>query len=206
MNTNKSTAKTLSEQYAAKRGKGIVTQAMATQYVAIGFTAAIVIAAMVANFGKQYGFLTQHTDHLESALAPISLDLLTVMCGAVLALPVASKGTKWVMLIGLVFGVGCSSTLSAIAPGDGIAKCVAGGMVALIAVAEFMANHIHIDFKLLQAAETENAPQAKTRKVKTLAEKQAIADKARATRQANALTRMQAGYVPSNAPVSPAIA
>ena len=149
---------TLTQQYAAARSKSIVGQAIWTQRIVIGAVALIVIAAMVANYAHQRRFLTTHVDALTAYIVPGALDLLTVMCAVILALSVMSKESKWYALGGLVFAVGASSTLSALAPGDIVGKVVAGGMVSLIAVAEFVANHTHVDFRLLAEAETEFAP------------------------------------------------
>jgi hypothetical protein len=213
MNSNTKTAstQTLTEQYAAKRSKGIVNQAIWTQRIVIGFVALIVIAAMVANYSHQSAYLVDHVDKLTAYIVPAALDLLTAMCAVILALPVMSMASKWWALGGLVFAVAGSGTLSFMAPGDIVGKCVAGGLVALIAAAEFVANHTHVDFRLLAAAETEFVPVevAKVRKPKTVAEKAAIVEKANETRKANReardLAKMQAGYVPIDAPVSPAV-
>jgi hypothetical protein len=202
---------TLTEQYAATRSKSIVSQAIWTQRIVIGAVALIVVAAMVANYSHQSDYLVHHVDVLTAYIVPAALDLLTAMCAVILALPVMSKTSKWWALGGIVFAVAGSSTLSALAPGDIVGKCVAGGLVALIAAAEFVANHTHVDFRLLAAAETEFAPvePPKVRKPKTLAEKAASVEKANATRKANReakeLAAMQAGYVPAEAPVSPAV-
>lgn len=201
---------TLTEQYAATRSKSIVSQAIWTQRIVISAVALIVLAAMVANYSHQSAYLLDHVDMLTAYIMPAALDLLTAMCAVVLALPVMSKTSKLWALGGLVFAVAGSSTLSALAPGDLVGKVVAGGLVALIAVAEFVANHTHVDFHLLAAAETEYAPTqaTKTRKPKSLAEKAASVEKAAATRKANReareLAAMAAGYVPPVAPVSPA--
>lgn len=200
MNSNASktaTTQTLTEQYAAARSKSIVSQAIWTQRIVIGSVAAIVIAVMVANYSHQSDYLAHHVDKLTAYIVPAALDLLTVMCAVILALPVMSKESKLYALVGLVFTVSGSGTLSFLAPGDLVGKIVAGALVLLIAVAEFVANHTHVDFKLLAAAETEHAAPAtgKARKPKTLAEKAAIVAKANATREAN---RAKAA-----APVSP---
>lgn len=196
---------TLTEQYAAKRSQGIVNQAIWTQRIVISAVALIVAAAMVANYDHQHGYLVDHVDTLTAYIVPAALDLLTAMCAVILALPVMSKASKWWALGGLVFAVAGSGTLSALAPGDVVGKCVAGGLVALIAVAEFVANHTHVDFALLTAAETEHAPVAvKARKPKTTAQKAAIAAKASQTRQANraARTAAVAPVSPGHGPVS----
>lgn len=196
MNTK---TKTLTAQYAAARSKSIVSQAIWTQRIVVGAVALIVIAAMVANYAHQRTYLAGHVDTLTGYIVPAALDLLTVMCAVILALPVMQKASKWWALGGLVFAVTASSTLSALAPGDMVGKCVAGGLVGLIAVAEFVANHVHVDFNLLAAAETEYAPKATARKQKTTAEKAAIAAQAAATRAANRAARAAA----ATAPVSP---
>lgn len=191
MNSTTKTAstQTLTEQYAAARSKSIVSQAIWTQRIVIGAVALIVVAVMVANYSHQSDYLKHHVDLLTAFIVPAALDLLTAMCAVILALPVMSKVSKWFALGGLVFTVAGSGTLSYLAPGDIVGKCVAGALVLLIAVAEFVANHTHVDFRLLAAAETEYAPApTKTRKPKTLAEKAAVVAKANATRQANRAT------------------
>lgn len=199
MNSTKNAAQTLTEQYAAKRSKGIVTQAIWTQRIVIGAVALIVVATMIANYSHQMEYLKHHVDQLTAFIMPAALDLLTAMCAVILALPVMSTASKWWALGGLVFAVAGSGTLSFMAPGDLVGKIVAGGLVALIAVAEFVANHTRVDFRLMAAAETELAPVVtKATKTKTLAQKAAIVAKAQATRQA---TREKAAN-PVN-PVSP---
>jgi hypothetical protein len=205
MSTNASKAastQTLTEQYAAKRSTGIVNQAIWTQRIVVGFVALIVIAAMVANYSHQMAYLLDHVDALTAYIVPAALDLLTAMCAVILALPVMSKDSKWWALGGLVFAVSCSGTLSFMAPGDIVGKCVAGGLVALIAAAEFVANHTHVDFRLLAAAETQLAPAPiKSRKTKTVAEKAAIVAKANATKRANsarATNPVSPGRVPTS--------
>jgi hypothetical protein len=198
-------AQTLTEQYAAKRSKGIVNQAIWTQRIVIGFVALIVVAAMVANYSHQSAYLLDHVDTLTAYIVPAALDLLTAMCAVVLALPVMSKESKLWALGGLVFAVAGSGTLSALAPGDLVGKCVAGGLVALIAAAEFVANHTHVDFRLLAAAETEFVPAeaVKVRKPKTLTEKAAIVAKANATREANRAARELAAAIPTSPGMPP---
>ena len=204
MNSTTKTAstQTLTEQYAAARSKSIVSQAIWTQRIVIATVGLIVVAAMVANYQHQHDFLVPHTSWLAAFIAPAALDLLTIMCAAIIALPVMSKSSKWWALGGLVFGVGASGALSALAPGDAIGKAVAAGVVGLIAVAEFVANHTHVDFRLLQAAETEHTPApAPKRKPKTLAEKAAIVAQANATRQANR-AKAAAPVSPGEVPIS----
>jgi hypothetical protein len=148
------TTATLTAQLIAKRTKGIVNQAVWTLRIVIAIVALIVLAAMVANYGHQNAYLLDHVDALTAYIVPAALDLLTTMCAVILALPVIKTSSKWVALGGLVFAVGGSATLSFMAPGDTIGKIVAGGLVALIAVAEFVANHVHIDFGKMAAGET----------------------------------------------------
>jgi hypothetical protein len=204
MNSTTKTAstQTLTEQYAAARSKSIVSQAIWTQRIVVGAVALIVVAVMVANYSHQSEYLAHHVDMLTAYIVPAALDLLTAMCAVILALPVMSKTSKWFALGGLVFTVAGSGTLSYLAPGDLVGKCVAGALVLLIAVAEFVANHTHVDFRLLAAAETEYAPPAtKARKPKTVAQKAAIVAKASATRQLNA-AKAAAPVSPGEVPIS----
>ena len=208
MNTKakNSSSKTHAEQYAERRARGIVSQAIWTVWIATGGAALIVAGAMWVNYSHQHSYLLMHVEPLAAKLAPIMLDLLTVICGVVLALPVATSGSKWVAGLGLMVGVGGSSTLSALAPGDLVGKCVAGGMVALIAIAELVANHIHIDFAKLEAQEVNALPPqaAKPRKVQTLAEKTAALEKRRETlaakRAAKDAAKAAAPQSPGSAP------
>lgn len=205
MNSTTKTAstQTLTEQYAAARSKSIVSQAIWTQRIVVGAVALIVVAVMVANYSHQSEYLAHHVDMLTAYIVPAALDLLTAMCAVILALPVMSKTSKWFALGGLVFTVAGSGTLSYLAPGDLVGKCVAGALVLLIAVAEFVANHTHVDFRLLAAAETElaPAPTKKVRKPRTVAQKAATVAKTQATRQANRATAT-APTSPGQPPVS----
>jgi hypothetical protein len=161
-----------SERYAEARSKGVVTQVLWTMRLVVIGCFILIILAMVANFQRQHDFLVQHTEGLEAIITPTALDLFTIMCAAVIATPALERGSKWWAFGGLLFGVAGSGSLSWLAPGDNIGKAVAAGIVALIAVAEAVANHLHVDGKELKAVETERAlpvsPEAKPGKEPTV--------------------------------------
>jgi hypothetical protein len=183
---------TLAQQFAAKHSKGVVNAAIWTVRIVRWSATAIMAAAMASNYHHQVQYLETHVDWLTAHIAPIALDLLTVLCARILASVVMHVVSKKAAIRALWFPVLASAALSAAAPGDLISKLVFAGMVGLIPIAEYVASHVKIDFKALEAAEVENAPAVET--VITDAERErrsAIARKAAATRKRNQAAKVK---------------
>jgi hypothetical protein len=176
---------TLAQQFAAKHSKGVVTGAIWTVRIVRWSATAIMAAAMASNYHHQVQYLETHVDWLTAHIAPIALDLLTVLCARILASVVMHAVSKKAAIRALWFPVLASAALSAAAPGDLISKLVFAGMVGLIPIAEYVASHVKIDFKALEAAEVENAVVTTEVDQQERERRSAIGRKAAATRKRN---------------------
>jgi len=179
-------ARSLTEEYAERRTRGIVNQAIWTLRIALAAVYLIVIGAFVANYDHQFQFVKAHTSGLTPYVVPAALDLLTIACVVLLTLPVLERVGKWVALGGLIISVGGSSALSAMAPGDAIGKWVAGGLVGMIAVGKIVTSFARIDFRQLLTEENRAARAAGMGRGRTrpLADRAVSVAKAKATRAA----------------------
>lgn len=178
---------TLAQQFAAKHSKGVVTGAIWTVRIVRWSATAIMAAAMASNYHHQVIYLGGHVDTVTAHIAPVALDLLTVLCARILASVVMDAVSKSAAIRALWFPVLASAALSAAAPGDLISKLVFAGMVGLIPIAEYVASHVKINFKALEAAEVENAP------VEIVEDAPAPTVKVRVT-EAEKAARKRAGY------------
>lgn len=184
------TTTSLAAQFAAKHSKGVVAAAIWTVRIVRWSATAIMVAAMVSNYHHQVDYLLTHVDWLTAHIAPVALDLLTVLCARILASVVMHAVSKTAAIRAIWFPVVASAALSAAAPGDLISKLVFAGMVGLIPVAEYVASHVKVDFKALEAAETENVVADEVTDVER-ERRSAIARKAAATRKRNAAAKVK---------------
>ena len=161
----------------------------------------IMVAAASVSFGTQRGiFLDWHVDGYASVVAPLSIDLLAILCNLALHTDGVARMGRRVAALVLVVTMGGSLTANWIAGETIGSKAVHAGMVLLYVLAEWVSSTV------------KQAPPAVDRK------RSEAAVKAAATRKANAAKRtrkprapkvttvaaLEQAYSLPSAPVSPA--
>lgn len=219
------TAQSLTEQFNAEYRANLVPTILKTIKRVKQANQAIVLLAMAISYTHQAHFLHALGAGPFGYAVPIAFDLLIYVTIKVTQTPGLIAAAKRAALTLLIPAVLVSATVNAVAHGHPLLRVLYAIVVAEIAAAEWLASKIKPDFSAIEQAAAEAAPAPTGRKLDPAvaaerAEKARItrernrlaklspAQKAALTRKANReadeLERMAAGYVPANAPVSPA--
>jgi uncharacterized protein DUF2637 len=164
----------------------------------------IMVAAASVSFGTQRGiFLTWHCDGYTATVAPLSIDLLSILCN--LALHTDGVWRRGRRIAAVVLVITMSGSLSANwLAGEVIgSKAVHAGMVVLYVLAEWVSSTVKQAPPAVDPARSQAAKKAAaTRK----AMKATTATRTRKPRASKATTvaALEAAYQLPSAPVSPA--
>jgi signal transduction histidine kinase len=216
------TPATLTEQFNAQYAANLVPQILKTIKRVKQANTAIVLLAMGISYTHQVHFLTSLGAGLFAYAVPVAFDLLIYVSIKVTQTPGLVAAAKRAALTLLVPAVLVSATVNAVADGHPLLRVLYALVVAEIAAAEWLASKIRPDFAAIETTVAEATPAqpatnptrsdaakraAATRKAnaeRAAADKAAAAERRRLARQTRELERMAAGYVPADAPVSPA--
>lgn len=216
------TTQSLTAQFNAQYAANLVPQILRTIKRVKQANTAIVLLAMGISYTHQVHFLTSLGAGPFAYAVPVAFDLLIYVSIKVTQTPGLVAAAKRAALTLLVPAVLVSATVNAVADGHPLLRVLYALVVAEIAAAEWLASKIRPDFTAIEQVEVEHAPAkpatsaarsdaarkaAVTRKAnaeRAAADKAAAAERRRVARQTRELERMTAGFVPADAPVSPA--
>lgn len=221
------TTQSLTEQFNAEYRANLVPQILKTIKRVKQANQAIVLLAMGISYTHQANFLAELGAGPFAYAVPIAFDLLIYVAIKVTQTPGLIAAAKRAAITLLVPSVMVSAAVNAIADGHLLLRVLYAVVVAEIAAAEWLASKIKPDFTAIEQAASAAAPAPTGRKLDPavaaqraakaritrernrlakLTPQQKAAMTRKANREADELDRMAAGYVPANAPVSPAVA
>lgn len=221
------TSTSLAEQFHAQYRADLVPQILKTIRRVKQANQVIVLLAMGISYSHQAHFLHTLGAGPFAYAVPVAFDLLIYVAIKVTQTPGLVPAARRAALTLLVPAVLVSATVNAVADGLPLLRVLYAIVVAEIAAAEWLASKIKPDFTAIEQAAIEAAPPAAPSRKLDPAMAAERAEKARITRernrlaalspaqkaaltrksnrQADELERMVAGWLPENAPVSPAI-
>jgi signal transduction histidine kinase len=224
--TTAMTPASLTEQFNAQYRANLVPQILKTIRRVKQANQAIVLLAMGISYTHQAHFLHGLGAGPFAYAVPVAFDLLIYVAIKVTQTPGLVAAARRAAITLLVPSVLVSATVNAVADGHLLLRVLYAVVVAEIAAAEWLASKIRPDFtaieqvaaaaapaptgrKLDPAVAAERAEKARLTRERNRLARLSPQQKAALTRQANRradeLDRMAAGYVPANAPVSPAV-
>lgn len=220
-------AKTLAAQYREAQTANLIPTILKTISRVKRATKAIVVLAMATSYMHQVHYLEGLGAGIFAYAPPAIFDLTIYVSLLISQTPGLVREAKRAAIKVLALFTAISMLVNALAPGADFLKVTYVLVVAAIAVVEWLCAKIEVDFTALEAVETAAGP-TRTRKLDpavaaeraakaritreanrlaqmTPAQRAALTRKAKAAQQDDAeLVRMAAGYIPKDAPVSPA--
>jgi Protein of unknown function (DUF2637) len=163
----------------------------------------IMVAAASVSFGTQRAVFTDwHCDGYAAVVAPLSIDLLAILCNLALHTDnVASRGRKVAALV-LVITMGGSLTANWTAGLTIGSKAVHAGIVLLYVLAEWVSSTVKAAPPVVDPKRSEAARRAaSTRKANAARRTRAP----RAPKKATTVAELEQAYSLPSAPVSPAV-